>query len=359
MFRIEGEGIEDRYLIKNEHECIVPAVSVDHVTTWVNGEVNMPFDIKMGESSVFGVFLSAAPKEGEESLKLKAMDDHFRSAILGKVIFNDSSGRIYRDVDIKGMGAILPGGGGVDKPLPGTAKNFERGKTPWGYLDRHWAEVDRDVSERLMHKGLRTHRALAILELKQIVDENGNKISINQARKRGYIKHTTVPAVEVRAFGTRARIGDCMKNIELIQDAKNLVEQELKKELSNEGYLSWFATTLGEQVAIIHNEGLIHDYLTAHNITLDCRIVDNDMVEELPKEIRERCEWMLYDINYAIDSLKLLFNTVIKNLDVADQPSFQNFGEMFKESYLEKIDDNNIRGTIAALIKKGSLNGNT
>jgi len=255
-------------MIHQEVEHKVPAVSVEHETSWVNDDVKMPFDLKEGEPSVFGVFLSANPKENEVAINLSAVDDHFRSAIVGKVIFSDKEGNIYRDVDIKGMGAILPGGGGVESPVPNSAKNFSRGTTPWGYLDKQWAEVDRDMSERLLKRGLRTHRALAIIELKQIIDENGEKISINQARKRGYIKHTTVPAIEIRAFGTRARIGDAKKDRELIDDAKKLVARETSKEFSDEEYLDWFAATLGKQVAIIHNEGLIHDYLTTHNINV-------------------------------------------------------------------------------------------
>ena len=163
------------------------------------------------------------------------------------------------------------------------------------------------MSEFFIKQGLRTHRALAIIRLDEIVVENGEKISVSKARKFGYIKYTTEPVIEVRAFGTKARIADAKDQV-LSEDAKHIVAQELGKDpynFSKEDYVQWFAQTLGKQVAIIHNAGFIHGYLTDHNITLDCRIVDLDSVKKIKtdkwlddKQVKNDLLWAIRSLNW-------------------------------------------------------------
>ena len=93
------------------------------------------------------------------------------------------------------------------------------------------------------------------------------------------------PVLELRAFGTKFRAEDLHTDSEeaglLVQDAMQLINNELPQEhkLTNiGGYLQWFAKTLGDNIGKIHANGWYHGYLTGHNITLDCRIVDLDSV---------------------------------------------------------------------------------
>src|SRR3989338_5226864 len=290
----------------------LPAVEVKNKVVWVNSDVEMPFNFEEDKPSKIGVFLTPEPNEQEPVFHVKVMDNHFRSALLGKVVFKDNEGNLYRDVDIKGMGPISPPNSNdpflmVESVEAGSARNVAKGKTPCGFLDWGFAETDRDMSEFFIKQGLRTHRALAIIRLDEIVVENGEKISVSKARKLGYIKYTTEPVIEVRAFGTKARITDG-DNQFLLEDAKRMVAKELGKDsnnFSNNDYIHWFSQTFGKQVAIIHNAGFIHGYLTDHNITLDCRIVDLDSVKKIKtnkglddKRVKEDLLWAMRSLHW-------------------------------------------------------------
>ena len=290
----------------------LPAVEIKNEVVWINDDVEMPFNFEEDKPSKIGVFLTPEPNEQEPVFHVKVMDNHFRSALLGKVVFKDNEGNLYRDVDIKGMGPISPLNSNdpflmVESVEAGSARNVAKGKTPWGFLDWGFAETDRDMSEFFIKQGLRTHRALAIIRLDEIIAKNGEKISVSKARKFGYIKYTTEPVIEVRAFGTKARIADAKDQV-LSEDAKHIVAQELGKDpynFSKEDYVQWFAQTLGKQVAIIHNAGFIHGYLTDHNITLDCRIVDLDSVKKIKtdkwlddKQVKNDLLWAIRSLNW-------------------------------------------------------------
>ncbi|MBI2635241.1 MAG: hypothetical protein HYW79_01715 [Parcubacteria group bacterium] len=301
---ITGLGnVEDGGLEKK-----LPAVEVKNEVVWVNDDVEMPFKFEEDKPSKIGVFLTTEPNDGESVFHVKVMDNHFRSALLGKVVFRDKEGNLYRDVDIKGMGPINPANLMVESIEAGSSKNVAKGKTPWGFMDWGYAETDRDMSEFFIKQGLRTHRALAIIRLDEVVVEDGEKMSVSKARKFGYIKYTTEPVIEVRAFGTKARIADS-SNKALLEDAKHMVAQELGKDpysFSQEDYVQWFAQTLGKQLAIIHNAGFIHGYLTSHNITLDCRIVDLDSVKKIKTDKGLNDKQVMIDLKMVKESFNLL-----------------------------------------------------
>lgn len=254
----------------------------------VNPEVNIPLKLEEGKPSPLGLFAEAAySTEDSSKRKFEVWYRHGRSALLGRLIFSDEEGRLFRDIDVKGIGVVevAPGDGvtigehihlGEEGPFGGRQ----------GLLDREVAEKDYQDSEDFVKAGIRTSRTLAIIELEELVLE-GRKISLTAAREKGIIDQSFQPVVEVRAFGTKARIIDAnYSNVPLIEDAKLLVAQELGRTepLSDEEYLNWFARTLGENVARMHKAGWAHGYLTHHNITLDCRIVDLDSVEDLVRE---------------------------------------------------------------------------
>lgn len=337
----------------------LPAIEVKNEVVWVNNDVEMPFNFEEDKPSKIGVFLTPGPNEKEPIFHVRVMDNHFRSALLGKVIFKDKEGNLYRDVDIKGMGPISFEDLTVKSIEAGSARNVSKGKTPWGFLDWGFAETDRDMSELFIKQGLRTHRALAIIRLDEIVVEDEEKMSVSKARRLGYIKYTTEPVIEVRAFGTKARIADA-KNRFLFEDAKHMVAQELGEnphDFTDEKYLKWFSKTLGKQVAIIHNAGFIHGYLTDHNITLDCRVVDLDSVKEIKignwldsKEIRKDLRDAIWDIKNlcrknedltASDSGKLasdLFDNYISNSHLVARFNSEDISNL-KDSLLNEVFD--------------------
>jgi len=52
--------------------------------------------------------------------------------------------------------------------------------------------------------------------------------------------------------------------------------------------LEWFAKTLGENLAKLHNAGYFHGYVSEHNVTLDGCIVDLDSVDTMANIIARR-----------------------------------------------------------------------
>ena len=328
----------------------LPAVEVKNEVVWVNNDVEMPFNFEEDKPSKIGVFLTPEPNEQEPVFHVKVMDNHFRSALLGKVVFKDKEGNLYRDVDIKGMRPINPANLMVESVEAGSAQNVAKGKTPWGFLDWGFAETDRDMSELFIKQGLRTHRALAIIRLDEIIVENGEKISVSKARKLGYIKYTTEPVIEVRAFGTKARITDGDNQI-LFEDAKHMVAQELGKDpynFSKKDYVQWFAQTLGKQVAIIHNTGFIHGYLTDHNITLDCRIVDLDSVKKIKTNKWLDNKQITKDLQQAIQSLNWLFQH--QNINSGHYKLINNFFDGYFSNLTAKANAEDKRNLINLLV---------
>lgn len=333
----------------------LPAKEVKNEVLWVNKDVEMPFNLEVGKAARLGMFLSSNISESEKSFPLGAMEWHMRSGLVGKVVFKDQEGRLYRDVDIKGVGAIkmeFPSEKLVVEKMEPQEKHYSK-ETPHGFCDYKYAENDKHKSELLLKKGLRTHRVLGIIKLKEVIDEDGNKISIAEARKNHYIRKNTQPVLEVRAFGTKARIMDfnSERTNRLLLDARIMIAQELGKkpeEFSREDYLEWFAKTLGEQVAIIHNAGYWDGYLTEHNITLDCRVVDLDSVERFTGNGVEKTKEITKDISLVLRSLGSLLMRIGGAVFYAY--NFKKFKNLFIDGYLSNIKDRNIRINVQEML---------
>ncbi len=318
----------------------LPAVYVNNIVDWVNKDVEMPFDLKKGKPADLAMFFT--PQRVLDPRFLEVWQGHNRSAMLGRVVFRDKEGRLYRDVDVKGAGYVADDWGSKMPPPVGWERKMhvvplEKGHallysgsqgSERGFLDWGYAASDRDYSEFFLKKGLRTHRVLAIIDLKEIVRGDGAKISIAQARREKIIKKETVPVIQVRAFGIKARVQDGGKK-EHLEEALSLVATELGKDkISPDEYLKWFAKTLGEQVAIIHREGYYHHYLTSHNITLDCRIVDLDSVV---KNRKNQLNNARRDFTGAFASLNRLASHVRTAMSYEER--YYLLEDLFMESY--------------------------
>jgi hypothetical protein len=325
---------------KRWEKYLVPLNSVKNVVILVNPGLNLyaPFDLEVGKPSPLGLFVKSEFEtspgnlpEGKHAAEF--MDKHNRTLLLGRLIFQDAEGGLYRDIDLKGIGAIFNEGRGKEAQIfqPGADKRtfFPSAMMKnTGIMDKEVALYDYKMNEKLIKAGIRTCRVLAIIELQEIfareskyddvVDKTDppRKISLEEAVKKGIIRKDFHPVIEVRAFGTRARIQNILydENNELriknygmetedygrplssdayaklmLEDAKKLVSQELglKKIMSNADYLEWFAKTLGHNLGLLHKNGWMHNYIHAgHNITLDCRLVDFDSVTQAKKEPR-------------------------------------------------------------------------
>jgi len=262
----------------------------------VNPDIYIPLKLEEGKSSPLGLFAEASLKRNpgvipERKQTLEFWPEHQRSATLGRIIFGDKQGRIYRDIDLKGIGYVKKESfsSNIAKVLrPG--EYTESGRM--GLLQEDMALFDRQMTEEFLKAGIRTNRVIAVIELEEII-VNGKKISVSEAIKARICEKDFHPVVEVRAFGTKARVADVLSVIKtggltedqklLLEDAKKLVSQELgfQETISDEEYLKWFAKTLGQNMGRMHRKGWLHNYIFNHNITLDCRIVDFDAITKI------------------------------------------------------------------------------
>ena len=267
------------------------AEPVDNVVVWRNPhfpkelppDVHGPIIGEVGARSKLGLFLT--PKETGYQLFAVKEYAQTRSRVTEarKHHFEDDEGNHYEAIDLKGMGHVVTGQ--WRKGLFVAPISYDHG---WTDL-RHLRE-DRDWAEKLHEKGLRVVRHIAHIKLNEII-HNGERITVEEAGKKGIPIKDREPAIAVRAFGVRTRTyqlnqdGPALNTFnpipknemqQMLEDARSHVAKELRKKpehFTMEDYLNWFAQTLGKNVGKLHALGYVHDNL-GHNVTLDARLVD-------------------------------------------------------------------------------------
>jgi len=289
-------GKLEEHVNKDSWAFFVQFEPVKNTVIEVNPHINAPFNLVIGEPSPLGLFAHSSYLDWEslpqylstDARALECLREHKRTALLGRALFADDRGTIYRDIDLKGIGYIESdsNSGSFYIANPGGLTNTGG---VLGLLDRDVALEDYMFNEDFIKAGIRTYRTIAILETDEVVID-GKVVSLKQARRKKLIPWLTRefhPVIQVRAFTTRARVQNLDHKTDpelrrlLFEDARLIISQELgKKPFSDETYLRWFAGTLGKNVALMHRNGWIHRYLSPHNVTLDCRIVDLDSVAE-------------------------------------------------------------------------------
>lgn len=291
--------------LKEDRETL-PAVEVDNEVSWVNNNLDLPFDLKVGEPTSLGLFLTSKILISDSSFPIETSMGHSRSGLLGRVIFKDKQGNLYRDIDAKGLGystiSYQEGEQKVGKvkkaESDGTARSTTGGwytKGTLGILNDSLARRDIRFTREFMKAGIRTHQPIALIELKEIIDEFGNRVSVEEAKRKGILADTDEPVIELRAYGTRSRLNDVAQakdpNVaeKLLSDAMAIVVQEKNLSLetfSKLDYLKWLIETTAINIARMHYKKWVHGFLTVHNISLDGRIVDLDSVENIKEHER-------------------------------------------------------------------------
>lgn len=350
----------------------LPALEIKNSVNWINPafEATLPFDLKNGKNSDLGIFLTPNPQEypEEQAKQMVVMPEKIsgRAVSLDNTSFQDKDGNMYRDIDLKGTGTFLrtPDGGYV---VGEVSKRLNDPKQAKGLQDFNIANADKDCTEMFLEKGVRTHRVLAIIDLEEIIDNTGKKITIQEAKDRGIISASMHPVIEVRAFATKERldylhgINDNKNELSRAKasliDAKSVVAQELNKNPDNfsiKEYLEWFAITLGSQIARIKNIGAYHGHLHQQNITLDCRITDlegilavnkimemKQIYEELKKHLNEETltPEIIYQSEYdgAKKSLNSFFQDVELLTKEINEDDIEKLLNLYKASYENEI----------------------
>ncbi len=343
---IGGEKLEG-------HKETLPVSEVANEIIWVNPHIQTPFALEIGKDCKLGMFLNPKPNESQKNFLLEVKRGHGRSGILGRVIFKDDEGRMYRDIDLKGVGNV------IHEFYVNTGK-FRVGATETrtdpanlsteGILYLPYANHDMRMTEQFLEKGIRTYRIVAMIELKELIDANGIKISVKDARKQKLLEKDT-PIIAIRAFGTKTRIADItsrmnyeMDNTKLaLEDARLLTSQELGKNenrFSYDDYFAWFVKTIAQNVALMHKSGWVHGYLTEHNLTLDARIVDLDSVENTESQPQDSHKSITQDIDTVKHSLFSLEQSVHNMLSNSFYKKQGSVDAWFNQNYQHIINQN-------------------
>lgn len=359
-------GAGEKFVEKRK-ELSLPAIEIKNKVLWVNPAFKeAPFKLQKGKQTKLGMFFTPRVFDSQlreyKNLVIMPESSEGRSGMIGSVIFRDKEGRLYRDVDIKGAGAFSKSVLVEEYMVDNSQHDRYRDKDDEarGLLDFGYALHDKEYSEKFLKAGIRTHRILGILGLKEVIGPAGSKVPVKDAKMTGRLTQKIEPVIAVRAFGTKERIDYVMfpkserdqtqRHKAALQDAKMLVTQELGKnpdQFSNEQYLFWFAETLGVQIAKIRKLNLHHGYLSEHNITLDCRIVDLDSVTTVEEEIAEKkktnhiiAETDLYedDLERAKASLKSLV-TATGAVWHSSEDIQEIIENIYKESYEKELQN--------------------
>lgn len=274
-----------------------PTITLENEVIWENRDLQAPFNFEVGKPSPLGLTFDLSERGSEHEVGLSLATrrvSHKRSADIGPVFFKDKAGVLYRDIDIKGAGLVSESGAPTSWYKQTTSESLFPMKLSEprmkGLMDKEDALHDSKMAERLAALGIRTHRSIAVIELRELATLSATnemrRESIEALRERGELPETFVPVVQIRAFGTKTRIwdvGDYISKIarKEVNDAIALVRREADPQVKDvESYLDWFAKTLGLNVGRMHANGYTHDFLTIHNITIDCRLTDFDDVKK-------------------------------------------------------------------------------
>lgn len=361
--------IGEKEFLEKRKETTLPSFEVANKVMWRNPAFEeAPFKIKEGEPTPLGRFLipdKEIPLPQDEHVKELSIAPEKRSgrsAAIEPIIFRDRDGNLYRDVDLKGVGGFLTNFYPKFEYRPTPVRPLEDNPNDrYGILNLSNALYDRDFSEAFHKENIRTYRVITITELGEILDNEGKRVSIQEAKERGILPPTTIPVVEVRAFATRERISWLHNEDErarlALKDAKTLVAQELERNpesFSDEEYFLWFSKTLGEQIARIKKQELYHGFLHSQNITLDCRIVDLDSVRPIEMVLKgKKDENITPESLHAIDYHDALHGSLGELLMYNSRMDLRDVCyDAFEKSYEEELKKKTIKGIIQRLFRK-------
>lgn len=284
------------------------AVQVKNHVDYVDPSIELNgLDFKTGKSTglVIQVAMGQARKNPERIVYARpGTSFHLRAVLLtGEANIQDSDGVRYRYLDAKGTGNIdvieKNGKGLVDerfsrflKPTPSYPASAYSEKT-WGQATRGWTDIDIKAYKKFQELGIKTVPIVATASIDEVLDKDGNIISIKEAKEQGYLNSQTDPYQIFRAWVTPFRLheiefdpeGEFHMGFDPTSKDIELKRSVLKSAMEDIGignvkdYLEWLAKEIGGGLGLMHKNGVGHGFLGGlHNITLDGRFMDLDSV---------------------------------------------------------------------------------
>lgn len=334
------KGYNSNMLERDKSE-LFPTIYVKNTVLWQNPDISAPFDLSIGKTCNLGVFLVESQSDNIDRLKLGVDYVHHRCGLLGRIKIGDTQGNIYRDIDLKGVGYVAFARNTDKIHVFNIRKRSE--EDTWGIWRNDKALRERDITEFLAKRGVRTNRMIAIIELEEIALPNGELLTIKEAKKRGALREIEKPLIGVRAFRMRDRVRHQKKqDPSVFFAAKEVVEEEKGLKLEWNEYLFWMAATLGKNLGLIHKSGYWHGMPSQHNITLAGEIVDfgfgegSKRLEDLPFSKAQQCKQL--DISQARDTVTQLMLR-LASLDLASLSNatlLQTF-KIFEDNYRKHL----------------------
>lgn len=313
-----------------------PAIEVDNRVLWVNPNIYLPFNIKSEFRTDLGVFVVNC-SEIKPRLHLGFDNIHHRAGYLGEIAIADRNGTVYHDLDLKGVGYVTNPKG---RDYLSVYQIRPRGDNDtWGTWRREKLEREIKITEDLICEGVRTYRIAIAIELKEIALPEGKTITVGQAKDLGMMNKDETPVIGLRVYRDRDRIRH--KENDLVSSftrAKKIIEKELGSELTWEQYCLWFAQTLGQNLAKIHKSGYWHGWVSDHNVTRVCEIIDfgysegSKKLADLPNS--EAQQNKARDYSEARDTLNTFFLQLIRTglLSISNVLYLKTF-DSFQEAY--------------------------
>jgi hypothetical protein len=213
-------------------------------------------------------------------LSLKGPYRHSR-VLSFNILFMDRYGNKYKYLAFKGVGMPEKSELGKEHKRPVNLKQSVGGDNVLG-LDRNINALgDWNYGNYFLRNGIHTTVPVALIRLRSILTKDGETKSIRQAVKDGDLPATReyegrqvkfVPYLSVKGFS------EIMRIVDIRDSGYEAVASEFG--LSVPEYTRLWTVEVARNMALMHNLGLAHGYITNHNITVDGRLVDLDSVDE-------------------------------------------------------------------------------
>ncbi|MEM3555105.1 MAG: hypothetical protein QXF56_00040 [Candidatus Micrarchaeia archaeon] len=222
--------------------------------------------------------------------------------------FADVYGNVYNYVEVKGVGMPQKSIHAGEQPVE------KHGQTIWGLMNLENAKADWEASNLFIKNGIKTSAPIAIIEIKEVIMADGEKVGVEELKKRKIIPESFQPVLYVRGFSELMRVDEAEK-----EDFEKFAAQ---RGMSIRGYTLWWVERQANNLARIHNLNKSHGHLIPQNLTLDAGMVDNSTVVNSSKFSR------LHDITVMLNSVSSFSKSIGEN-----ETEMQ---KLFLTTYMEK-----------------------